>query len=83
MCVTRISLGLINGDCRSAIDLEQEALLLCTHTGMGLFITIGWLMKFMPRPGVSLVSEAWDVLMNAQSPHKWSSTLKSGVFGSS
>ena len=24
-----------------------------------------------------------DVLMNVQSPHKWSSTLKSAVFGSS
>ena len=23
----------------------------------------------------------WDVLMNAQSPHKWWSTLKSAVFG--
>ena len=32
------------------------------------------------RPGVGLVPET-DVLMNAQSPQKWWSTLKSAVFG--
>ena len=33
------------------------------------------------HPAVSVRSR--DVLMNAQCPHKWSSTLKSAVFGSS
>ena len=40
-------------------------------------------MKPTLRPSISLVPEtgSWDVLMNAQSPHKWWSTLKSAVFG--
>ena len=37
-------------------------------------------MLYMPRLCVSLVS---DVLMNTQCPHKWWSTLKLAVFGSS
>ena len=37
-------------------------------------------MKPTRRPGVSLVTETETVLMNAQSPHKWWSTLKSAVF---
>ena len=41
-------------------------------------------MKPTRRPSVSLVSEtARAVLMNVQSLHKWWSTLKSAVFGSS
>ena len=36
-------------------------------------------MKHTRRPSVSLVPEM-DVFMNAQSPHKWWSTLKSAVF---
>ena len=36
-------------------------------------------MKPTRRTTVSLMSET-DVLMNAQSPHKWWSTLKSAVF---
>ena len=42
------------------------------------------LMKPTRRPSVSLVTEtARAVLMNVQSLHKWWSTLKSAVFGSS
>ena len=33
-------------------------------------------MKPTWRPSISLVSETGDVLMNAQSPHKWWPTLK-------
>ena len=33
------------------------------------------------RPSVSLVSETGMLLMNAQSPHKWWSIIKSAVFG--
>ena len=41
-------------------------------------------MKPTPRPSVSLLAEtARDVLMNVHYPHKWWSTLKCAVFGSS
>ena len=39
-------------------------------------------MKLTRRPSVSLVTNR-AVLMNVQSPHKWWSTLKSAVFGTS
>ena len=38
-------------------------------------------MKPIRRPSVSLVIET--LMLNVQSPHKWWSTLKSAVFGSS
>ena len=41
------------------------------------------LTKPTRRRSVSLVIEIRDVLINVQSPHKWWSTLKSAVFGSS
>ena len=33
------------------------------------------------RPSISLVTETGMILVNAQSSHKWWSTLKSAVFG--
>ena len=39
-------------------------------------------MLYMPRLCQFSV-RSWDVLMNAQCPHKWWSTLKLAVFGSS
>ena len=50
-------------------------------TGKSLSIVNKELMKPTGMPSVSLVSEI-DVLMNAQYPHKWLSTLKSAIFGS-
>ena len=49
-------------------------------TGKSLFAVKCELMKPIRTPNVSLVTNT-AVLMNVQSPHKWWSTLKSGVFG--
>ena len=38
-------------------------------------------MKPTRSPNFSLMLETGDVLINAQSLHKWQSTLKSAVFG--
>ena len=38
-------------------------------------------MKHTRKPNFQFIDRNGDVLMNAQSPHKWWSTLKSAVFG--
>ena len=69
---SRHQVGSISGGLVIALEL----------TGMSLSITRGGPMLYMPRICISLVSNC-DVLMNAQCSHKWWSTLKSAVFGSS
>ena len=86
VCVTRISLGLMINAC---MLLSSSRRLIVD----GLVIALGLTGKFV-RCQVranETYSEAKrqcsdrnrDVLMNVHSPHKWWSTLKSSVFGSS
>ena len=88
-CVTRINLGLmIDSGCRHAFGLKQEAHLLWIRDSS----RVNWdqFFRYQVRANETY-SEAKrqfndrnrDVLMNIQSPHKWWSTLKSAVFGSS
>ena len=77
-----------NNDCRRSFDLNQEAHLRCTHDRS----RVNW-EEFVhyQRIANAVYAEAMgqfsvrskDVLMNAQCPHKWWSTLKSTVLGSS
>ena len=74
--------------CRRAFDLKQEAHLRWTRDRS----RVNWeeFVRCQVRAN-ELYSEAnhqfsvrnMDVLMNVHSPHKWWSTLKSAVFGSS
>ena len=62
MCVTRISLGLmVTAGVHSTSSrrfMFGRLVIALELTGMSLSFTRGGLMKFMPRLGVSLVSEA-------------------------
>ena len=78
---------LFNDDCRRAFDLKQEAYLRWTRDRS----RVNW-DEFVyyqrranaayPEPGRQYSVGSRDVLMNAQSDHKWWSTPKSAVFGS-
>ena len=78
----------VNDDCRLAFDIKQGAHLRWTRDRS----RDNW-DEFVhyQRKANAVYAEAmrqfsvrsWDVLMNAQCPHKWWSTLKSAVFGSS
>ena len=75
-------------DCRIAFNIKQAAHLRWTldrsRVNFDVFV-------HYQRRADAVYAEAfrqfsvrsWDVLMNAQCPHKWWSTLKSAVFGSS
>ena len=86
MCITRINLG-FNDDCRLAFDIKQEAHLRWTRNRS----RVNWdeFVHYQRRAN-AVYAEAMrqfsvgsrDVLMNAQCPQKWCSTLKSSVFGS-
>ena len=88
MCVTRINFGLINDDCRLAFDIKQGAHLRWTRDRS----RVNWdeFVNYQRRAN-AVYAEAirqfsvrsQDVLMNAQCLHKWWSTLKSAVLGSS
>ena len=78
----------IDDQCRHAFGLKQEADLQCAHDRS----LVNWEEFVCCRVRANeTYSEAKrqfsdrnrDVLMNVQSPHKWWSTLKSAVFGSS
>ena len=73
-------------DCRLAFDIKQRAHLRWTRdrsrANWDEFVRYQRRANvYMPRRQFSVRSR--DVLMNAQCPHKWWSTLKSAVFGSS
>ena len=77
-----------NGDCRLAFDIKHGVLLRWTRNRSG----VHWdeFVHYQRRAN-AVYAEAMcqfsvrsrDVLMNSQCPHKWWSTLKSAVFGSS
>ena len=77
-----------NDDCRLAFDIKQGAHLRWTRNRS----RDNWdeFVHYQRRAN-AVYAEAmrqfsvrrWDVLINAQCPHKWWSTLKSAVFGSS
>ena len=79
---------LFNDDCRRAFDLKQEAHLRWTHDRP--LVNLHEFVHYQRRAN-AVYAEAMrkfsvrsrDVLMNALCPHKWWSTLKSAVFGSS
>ena len=93
-CLTLIlfDLGLLSNGfddrCMRAYGLNQESQLQWTHDRS----LVNWKEFVLCRVTANeTYSEAQrqfsdrnrDILMNAQSPHKWWSTLKSAVFGSS
>ena len=76
-----------NDDCRLAFDIKQEAHLRWTRDRS----RVNWdeFVHYQRRANAvyaeamrQLSVRSRDVLMNAQCPHKWWSTLKSAVFGS-
>ena len=77
-----------NDDCRLAFDIKQGAHLRWTRDRS----RVNWdeIVHYQRRAN-AVYAEAMrqfsvrsqDVLMNAQCPHKWWSTLKSAMFGSS
>ena len=77
-----------NDDCRLAFDIKQRAHFRWTRVRC----RVNWdeFVNYQRRAS-AVYAEAMrqysvrsrDVLMNAQYPHKWWSTLKSAVFGSS
>ena len=79
---------LFDDDCRLAFDIKQGAHLRCTRDRS----RVNWdeFVHYQKRANV-VYAEAMrqfsvgsrDVLMNDQCPHKWWSTLKLAVFGSS
>ena len=77
-----------NGDCRRAFNLKQEAHLRWSRDHS----LVNWdeFIHYQRRAnevyteaGLQFSVRSQDVLMNAQCPHKWWSSLKSAVFGSS
>ena len=77
-----------NDQCNHAFGLEQEAHLWWTSDGC----RVNWeeFVHYQVRANETYLQAKSqfsdrnrDVLMNVQSPHKWWSTLKSAVFGSS
>ena len=78
----------VNDDCRCAFDLKQEAHLRRTRDRSRVnwdeFVHYQRRVKAVCEEAMHQFSvRSRDVLMNAQCPHKWWSTLKSAVFGSS
>ena len=78
----------VDDQCRHAFGLKQEAHLLLTRDRS----RVNWdlFVRYQVRANETYSEErrqfsdrSRDVFMNVQSPHKWWSTLKSAVFGSS
>ena len=75
-----------NGDCKHAFDLKQEAHLRwsrdLSRVNWDEFVHYRRRANEVYAETVSQFSvRSRDVLMKAQYPHKWWSTLKSAVFG--
>ena len=74
-------------DCRLAFDIKQGAHL----RGLAIALELTGMICPLPEEGQCVCAEAMrqfsvrsrDVLINAQCPHKWWSTVKSALFGSS
>ena len=76
-----------NDNCRLAFDIKQGAHLRCTRDHS----RVNWdeFLNYQRRANAvfadavrQFIVRSRDVLMNAQCPYKWWSTLKSAVFGS-
>ena len=82
MCVTRINLGLM---INAGMLLASSRRLIFAGPVIALKLTGKSLsaVKCEPTKPTQFSERNRDVLMNVQSPHKWWSTLKSAVFGSS
>ena len=77
----------LNDDCRLAFDIEQWAHLRWTRDRSRVnwdeFVHYQRRANAVYTEAISQFSvRSWDVLLNAQCPHKWWSTLKSAVAGS-
>ena len=75
-------------DCRLAFDIKQGAHMRWTRDRSRVnwdeFVHYHWRANAVCAEAIRQFSvRSWDVLMNAQGPHKWGSTLKVAVFGSS
>ena len=76
-----------NDDCRLAFDIKQGVHLRWTRdqsqVNLDEFVHYQWMANAVYAEAMRQFSvRRRDVLMNAQCPHKWWSTLKSAVFGS-
>ena len=77
-----------NDDCRCGSDLKKKAHLRwtgdCSQVNLDEFVYYQRMANAVYDEAMRQFSvRSQDVLMNAQCPHKWWSTLKSAVFGSS
>ena len=72
-----------NDDCRRAFVLKQEAHRRWSRVNLDEFVHCQRANVIYAEPGRQFSVRSMDILMNAQCPHKWWSTLKSAVFGSS
>ena len=88
ICVRNKDKPRLNGDCKPALALKQDAHLQCTRDRS----RVNWYKfvhhqrranKVYAEAGRQVLCQMPDVLMNTQYPCKWWSTLKSTVFGSS
>ena len=87
ICVRNKDKPWFNDDCNLAFDIKQGPIsgglvIALEITGMSLSITRGGPMLSVYAEAMHQFSvRSQDVLMNAQCPHKWWSTLKSALFG--